>query len=178
MAYAMDEDITDRPSLLESDLSCPVCRELFRDPLLLSCGHSFCGGCLEASWKHKHTKTCPVCRKNCDGETPIPNRALKNTTESFQKEKGWRITGAPQVICGLHQRDLHLYCVHDEELMCAECVVLHSGHDVRPVDHGVQYCQVEQLPLIYSNLLGKKHSRSMHLVIMTLCLIIERLFLP
>ncbi|XP_026780563.3 tripartite motif containing 35-28 [Pangasianodon hypophthalmus] len=141
MASAMDEDITDRPSLLESDLSCPVCRDLFRDPVLLSCGHSFCEECLENSWKNKNTKLCPVCRKNCDGETPIPNRALKNTTESFQKEKGWRITGAPQVICGLHHRDLQLYCIHDEEPICAECVALHSGHDVKPIDHGVQYCQ-------------------------------------
>lgn len=147
--YDDDEDITDNPSLLESDLSCPVCKDLFRDPLLLSCGHSFCGPCLEASWKHKRPKTCPVCRRNCEGETPILNRALKSTAESFQKEKGWRVTGAPQVICGLHHRDLQLYCVHDEVPICVECVALHSGHDIRPVDHGVQYCQV----IYYTHLL-------------------------
>ncbi|XP_060717835.1 tripartite motif containing 35-28 [Tachysurus vachellii] len=141
MASAMEEDITDRPSLLESDLSCPVCRELYQDPLVLSCGHSFCSECLERSWKPKSTKTCPVCRKNCDGETPIPNRGLKNSTESFQKERRWQITKAPQVICGLHQRDLHLFCVQDEEPICAECVTLHSYHDVKPVDYGVKYCQ-------------------------------------
>lgn len=149
-ACAMDEDITERPSLLETDLSCPVCQDLFRDPLLLSCGHSFCKECLNASWMHKRPKTCPVCRRNCDAETPILNRALKNTTESFQKERGWRVTRAPQVICGLHQRDLQLFCVNDEVPICVECVSMHSGHDVRPVDHGVQYCQVNRLSFIYT----------------------------
>ncbi|XP_053466882.1 tripartite motif containing 35-28 [Ictalurus furcatus] len=141
MASAMDEDITDRPSLLESDLSCPVCKDLFQDPMLLSCGHSFCQACLESSWKHNRSKMCPVCRRNCEGETPILNRALKSTAESFQKERGWRVTRAPDVICGLHLRELQLFCVHDEEPICAECVSLHSSHDVRPVDHGVKYCQ-------------------------------------
>ncbi|KAI5092280.1 hypothetical protein C0J45_17911, partial [Silurus meridionalis] len=127
-------------SLLESDLSCPVCRELFRDPLLLTCGHSFCAACLEASWKHQRQK-CPVCRKDCDGETPIQNRALKNTVESFQKEIRWHMTRAPQAICGLHQRELQLFCVHDEGPICVECVTLHSGHDIRAIDHGVQRTQ-------------------------------------
>ncbi|KAI5620854.1 hypothetical protein C0J50_19582 [Silurus asotus] len=140
MASGMEEDITERPSLLESDLSCPVCRDLFRDPLLLTCGHSFCAACLEASWKHQRQK-CPVCRKDCDGETPIQNRALKNTVESFQKEIRWHMTRAPQAICGLHQRELQLFCVHDEGPICVECVTLHSGHDIRAIDHGVQYCQ-------------------------------------
>ncbi|XP_076141453.1 E3 ubiquitin-protein ligase TRIM4-like [Alosa pseudoharengus] len=37
----------------EDELSCPVCRELFSDPLLLSCGHSFCRSCLEESWRER-----------------------------------------------------------------------------------------------------------------------------
>lgn len=149
MASAMDEDNTDRPSLLETDLSCPVCKALYRDPLLLSCGHSFCRECLEGSWEHKRPKMCPVCRRNCDGEMPIPNRALKNTTESFQKEKQWRSTRAPLVICGLHQRDLQMFCVQDEEPICVDCVTLHFGHEVKSVDYGVNYCQVGQIPFIF-----------------------------
>ncbi|XP_076868847.1 E3 ubiquitin-protein ligase TRIM35-like [Brachyhypopomus gauderio] len=138
-----DEDITDRPSLLESDLTCPVCKELFRDPVLLSCSHSFCRECLDASWKHKSKKDCPVCRKCCDGEQPISNRALKNACESFQKEKGWRIPGGAEVLCGLHNRELSLFCIKDETPICVECVTLHSGHDFYPLDQGVPFCKDE-----------------------------------
>lgn len=137
-----DEDISERPSLLESDLTCPVCKELFRDPVLLSCSHSFCRACLDGSWKHRVSRECPVCRKCCDGEQPIPNRALKNTCESFQKEKGWRVPGATELLCGLHQRDLQLFCIKDEAPICVDCVTLHSGHDFLPLDQGVPFCQV------------------------------------
>uniref|UniRef100_A0A3P8SYX2 RING-type domain-containing protein n=1 Tax=Amphiprion percula TaxID=161767 RepID=A0A3P8SYX2_AMPPE len=27
---------------LQSELTCPVCLELFRDPVILECGHHFC----------------------------------------------------------------------------------------------------------------------------------------
>ncbi|XP_062841498.1 tripartite motif containing 35-28 [Trichomycterus rosablanca] len=142
-SFESSDDISDRPSLLESELTCPVCQDIFRDPLLLSCSHSFCRVCLEASWKNKSKKTCPVCRKNCDEEKPIPNLALKNTSESFQKEKAWHVSGAPPIICGLHQRELQLFCVHDECPICVECVTLHTGHEMTPIPKGVDVCKDE-----------------------------------
>lgn len=138
-----DEDITDRPSLLETDLTCPVCKDIFKEPVLLSCSHSFCQECLEASWKNQAKRQCPLCRKCCDGETPIPNRALKNTCVSYKKERSWRGTGLDEIICGLHQRPFQLFCIKDEEPVCVDCVTLHSGHELRPVDQGVPFCKDE-----------------------------------
>ncbi|KAG1947516.1 zinc-binding protein A33-like [Pimephales promelas] len=137
-----DEDITDRPSLLESDLTCPVCKDIFREPVLLSCSHSFCRQCLESSWKNQTKKQCPLCRKCCDGETPIPNRALDNTCVSYKKERNWR-TGGPvdEIICGLHQRPFQLFCIKDEEPVCVDCVTLHPGHELVPIDQGVPFCR-------------------------------------
>uniref|UniRef100_A0A8C6KLU8 RING-type domain-containing protein n=1 Tax=Nothobranchius furzeri TaxID=105023 RepID=A0A8C6KLU8_NOTFU len=31
-----------RCAALQSELTCPVCLELFRDPVILECGHHFC----------------------------------------------------------------------------------------------------------------------------------------
>uniref|UniRef100_A0A3B3VZZ9 Uncharacterized protein n=1 Tax=Poecilia latipinna TaxID=48699 RepID=A0A3B3VZZ9_9TELE len=43
---------------LEEDLCCPVCKEVFVDPVVLSCSHSFCKECLKNSWR----PVCLVCR--------------------------------------------------------------------------------------------------------------------
>ncbi|KAG7251340.1 hypothetical protein CRUP_027294 [Coryphaenoides rupestris] len=54
---------------LESELTCPICLELFEDPLLLPCAHSLCFGCahriLAASGQTAASAAsfqCPTCR--------------------------------------------------------------------------------------------------------------------
>ncbi|XP_052000252.1 zinc-binding protein A33-like [Xyrauchen texanus] len=143
MADYEDEDIADRPSLLESDLTCPVCKDIYKEPVLLSCSHSFCEECLAASWKNQSKRLCPMCRKCCDGETPISNRALKNTCASYKKERSWRGTGLDDIICGLHQRPFQLFCIKDEEPVCVDCVTIHPGHELSPIDQGVPFCKDE-----------------------------------
>ncbi|KAM6967848.1 zinc-binding protein A33-like [Aplochiton taeniatus] len=132
------------PFLLQEDLTCPVCRDLFNDPVLLSCSHSFCKECLNKAWLQGVNK-CPVCRKNCKGETPIPNRALNSACESFQKEKGWRTpsVASPDNHCNIHNLELQLYCIKDEEPVCVECVTLHRTHELLPLNKGAPYCKEE-----------------------------------
>uniref|UniRef100_A0A3Q3DZS2 E3 ubiquitin-protein ligase Midline-1 n=1 Tax=Hippocampus comes TaxID=109280 RepID=A0A3Q3DZS2_HIPCM len=55
---------------LESELTCPICLELFEDPLLLPCAHSLCFGCAHrilvshcATNESVHSAfQCPTCR--------------------------------------------------------------------------------------------------------------------
>ncbi|XP_071004303.1 zinc-binding protein A33-like isoform X1 [Oncorhynchus clarkii lewisi] len=139
-----DEEMSEVPSLLQEDLTCPVCKDLYRGPVLLSCSHSFCKECLEKCWKGPG-QNCPVCRKSCDGEQPISNRALMDATESFQKEKRWRgpnaISNVP--LCNLHRLAFQLYCVKDEEPVCVDCVLLHRAHELLPLNEGTRLCQEE-----------------------------------
>uniref|UniRef100_A0AAZ1WXI2 RING-type domain-containing protein n=1 Tax=Oreochromis aureus TaxID=47969 RepID=A0AAZ1WXI2_OREAU len=70
----------------EEDLCCPVCQEVFRDPVILSCSHSFCKDCLKTSWREGPVHECPVCNRRSSKECPPLNRALKNLCESFLQE--------------------------------------------------------------------------------------------
>ncbi|KAK0131914.1 Zinc-binding protein A33 [Merluccius polli] len=144
----MDEimDVSgDRLPTLEENLTCPVCRDVFRDPVLLTCSHSFCRGCLEQSWRSKD-RTCPVCRAVFKEDQPTANRALSDTCEVFLKDKQWQNRDRPDKdsLCRLHGLGFQLYCMKDEELLCVECVKQHQYHEVCPLQGGLSYCK-EQL---------------------------------
>ncbi|XP_041961073.1 nuclear factor 7, ovary-like isoform X2 [Alosa sapidissima] len=123
---------------LEDELSCPVCRELFSDPLLLCCGHSFCRSCLEESWRERgrEKRRCPLCRHQNQNSRDFvaPNLALKNLCEAFmlQVNREHQLLGPrsrSQGVCPEHSQRLQLYCQDDEQLVCVECVSqLHHSH--------------------------------------------------
>ncbi|XP_011304692.1 E3 ubiquitin-protein ligase RNF8 [Fopius arisanus] len=48
--------------ILDEQLSCSICSEIFVNPTSLNCRHTFCKFCI-SSWKKKNKKAnCPICR--------------------------------------------------------------------------------------------------------------------
>ncbi|XP_036412965.1 zinc-binding protein A33-like [Colossoma macropomum] len=112
---------------LEQDLSCPVCFEIFNDPVILSCSHSFCRTCLQQSWEEKIERECPVCRCRSSEDHLPTNLALRSACESFLQQK--RERELDPLRCSLHSERLHLFCEKDEKLVCAKCVSQeHQNH--------------------------------------------------
>lgn len=49
---------------LREDLTCAICCDLFRDPVMLPCMHHFCRPCITRYWRGTQGPvTCPQCRK-------------------------------------------------------------------------------------------------------------------
>uniref|UniRef100_A0A4W5NZS6 RING-type domain-containing protein n=1 Tax=Hucho hucho TaxID=62062 RepID=A0A4W5NZS6_9TELE len=61
--------------------------DIFRDPVILLCSHSFCKDCIHGYWREREVKECPVCRKRSELSDAPLNRALKNLCEAYSKEK-------------------------------------------------------------------------------------------
>ncbi|XP_074534812.1 E3 ubiquitin-protein ligase TRIM39-like [Halichoeres trimaculatus] len=120
-------------SRLEEDLSCPVCQEVYQDPVILSCCHSFCKDCLQSWWREKEDRECPVCKRRNSKEMPPLNFALKNLCESFLQEGGQRPS---EDLCSLHSEKLKLFCLDHQEPVCHICRVSekHRRHRFRPID--------------------------------------------
>ncbi|XP_051994564.1 nuclear factor 7, ovary-like [Xyrauchen texanus] len=116
-------------SLSVEELSCPVCCEIYKNPVVLSCSHSVCKECLQQFWKTKRTQECPVCRRRSSRDEPPRNLALKNLCEMFVKERN------EEEICSLHREKLKLFCLDDKQPVCLVCrdSEKHVNHKFRPI---------------------------------------------
>ncbi|XP_046872212.1 E3 ubiquitin-protein ligase TRIM35-like [Hypomesus transpacificus] len=139
-------------SLPEEDLSCPVCCDIFNDPVVLSCSHSFCKACLQEYWKQRESRECPLCRRRSSRPDPPCSQVLKNLCESFLQERRQRASAGSEVLCSLHSEKLKLYCLDDKQPVCVVCQTSrkHKNHDCCPIDEAAQDHKEELQPALKS----------------------------
>lgn len=140
--------------LSEADLSCAICCEVFRDPVVLKCSHSFCSPCLQQYWTVGLSRDCPLCRAR-SVDDPVPSLTLKNLCESYLEEQdemeeaeAEEACGEPAELCPLHGERFKLFCTKDEEPVCVVCLTSrkHKQHDCCPVGEAVVDVRVRRSP--------------------------------
>uniref|UniRef100_A0A3B4XST1 Uncharacterized protein n=1 Tax=Seriola lalandi dorsalis TaxID=1841481 RepID=A0A3B4XST1_SERLL len=105
-------------------LSCHVCSETFRDPVSLSCNHSFCSSCLKKFWEQAKNKNCPICKSKSSKVISCVNFGLKELKV--------------EVVCSKHQEEPKLFCKDEDRAVCPVCEFsLHQSHKVVPVERAV-----------------------------------------
>ncbi|KAG7492493.1 hypothetical protein MATL_G00015200 [Megalops atlanticus] len=129
--------MADKASLLKEEVCCSVCCDIFKDPVVLKCSHSFCRVCLQQCWEEKSSWECPTCRRKSSVEDPPVNLALKNVVELYLKQK--TESEAPEkseARCSLHGEKLLLFCEEDQEAICVVCQTSkkHRHHQLCPVE--------------------------------------------
>ena len=74
---------------IEADVTCPVCLELFSDPVLLRCLHTLCRDCsrLPAVQIDPNTIQCPTCRKNTDVSEVTNDFKTQNWVDLYKQLK-------------------------------------------------------------------------------------------
>ncbi|XP_076603998.1 nuclear factor 7, brain-like [Chaetodon auriga] len=121
----------------EEDLTCSVCHDVFRDPVVLSCSHSFCKDCLKIWWRQKETRECPVCKRRSSRDEPPVSLVLRNLCETFLQQRDQR---ASEALCSLHSEKLKLFCLDHQQPVCLVCrdSEKHSDHRFRPIDEAAR----------------------------------------
>ncbi|XP_030269523.1 nuclear factor 7, brain-like [Sparus aurata] len=124
-------------SRLEEDLCCPVCIDVFKDPVILSCSHSFCKDCLQSCWAEKQIRECPVCKRRSSKNIIPPNLALKNLCGTFLQERDQR---ASEDLCSRHSEKLKLFCLDHQQPVCLVCrdSEQHTNHKFRPINEAAR----------------------------------------
>ncbi|XP_069809396.1 E3 ubiquitin-protein ligase TRIM17-like [Dendropsophus ebraccatus] len=117
---------------VRDDLLCPICLSTFTDPVILTCGHNFCRGCIDQFLNIQDefgVYSCPQCREKFPQRPSlIRNIALHNVAERFVEEP-------PAVKCSIHEKILEYYCTEDAACICVYCSAEeHRQHLVEKVE--------------------------------------------
>ncbi|XP_072098973.1 E3 ubiquitin-protein ligase TRIM50-like [Mobula birostris] len=147
---------------LEDQLLCPICLEVFKQPLMLQCGHSYCKNCvLSLSSNLDNYFTCPVCRKTVDCSSSSPNVSLARVIDTLTVISG---SSGNQENCRDHHNPLSLYCENDQQIICGLCGIIgqHKQHKLTPLS-SVYGRMKEQLALLITEAQMQKNNMERHI---------------
>ncbi|XP_032903264.1 nuclear factor 7, brain-like [Amblyraja radiata] len=143
---------------LREELICPVCLDIFTDPVSLQCGHNFCRSCITLCWERDGRNSCPECRAEFADGTLIVNWALSSLAEKTQTLNLNQKVKESKLHCEKHQVELKLFCETDKKLICVICrdAREHRDHRFIPIEEAVENYKAQMKSSIES--LTKKNS--------------------
>ena len=147
---------------LEEQLNCSICLDIYTDPKLLQCFHTYCRKCLVKlvvrDQQGNLSLTCPICRQ----PTPVPANGVTGLQSAFQTNEFLRIREdlikksdttvslkgskvdatlfTPSIQkdipnCFVHvDKERELYCETCGELICYKCVIKGGKHHSHDYD--------------------------------------------
>nr|DBA26135.1 TPA: hypothetical protein GDO54_010432 [Pyxicephalus adspersus] len=134
---------------LIEDLTCSICFNIYEDPRILKCSHTFCKICLENIIRTSDSYLwrvsmgglkCPTCRGITNLSTGVHtlpiNFALKSIIEKFKSTNNRSSVRT----CPEHRGEpLDLFCFKDRKLICGQCCEVGQHQNHRTEDLEVAY---------------------------------------
>ncbi|XP_056017400.1 E3 ubiquitin-protein ligase TRIM56-like [Ostrea edulis] len=132
--------------LKEDYLTCVICFELYNEPKVLSCLHTFCEVCLDAliqKSSEKEQPVCPICREI----VPLTEQSVSGLKTHFAYkdmiEKIIRSKGLPLKklcsFCMLHSKEVEATykCLTCMDLLCELCAKTRHTYTRQTANHNV-----------------------------------------
>uniref|UniRef100_A0AAZ1X7K2 Uncharacterized protein n=1 Tax=Oreochromis aureus TaxID=47969 RepID=A0AAZ1X7K2_OREAU len=109
-------------------LLCPICPNMFTDPVTTPCGHNFCKKCITQHWDINFPFQCTVCKK------AFYNRPQVRLNPDMKLSRKQKFPNLENRMCRKHDKHLELFCKTDQTCVCMLCSVLdHKTHEVVPL---------------------------------------------
>ncbi|KAF7249252.1 Zinc-binding protein A33 [Varanus komodoensis] len=71
---------------LREELTCAICFDLFRNPVMLDCMHHFCKECIQRYWDScSEVATCPQCRRKFPSRSFRPQYLVSGVVETVRR---------------------------------------------------------------------------------------------
>ena len=130
-------------------LECTLCLDVFTEPKMLSCLHSFCSNCLTLYVSRNHenqTLNCPICRTEWDNvKNPIEKLPIDSVLNAELNHWNELLDIKEKNFCGCREEgeerlEAIVYCIECEEHFCEECQKAHNRlaknkkHSMGPIE--------------------------------------------
>ncbi|XP_067829965.1 zinc-binding protein A33-like isoform X1 [Heptranchias perlo] len=115
---------------LGDELNCPICLDIFIDPVMLDCGHDVCRQCILQCWEKEKKAFCPECGEVFRDKNLKANRALGVLSNKIRNLNMKNTVDSSKVFnpfCDEHQEELKLFCETDKKLICVMCLDRRDG---------------------------------------------------
>ncbi|XP_036309009.1 E3 ubiquitin-protein ligase TRIM38 isoform X1 [Pipistrellus kuhlii] len=117
---------------MREEATCSICLQLMAEPVVISCGHSYCQACLlsfmgpaSSPLRQQDTETfsCPQCRAPFQRGSLRPNKQLGSLIAALRELE-------QELLCQEHGERLDLFCEDEGQLICWRCErdPRHRGH--------------------------------------------------
>uniref|UniRef100_A0A668AWE3 RING-type domain-containing protein n=1 Tax=Myripristis murdjan TaxID=586833 RepID=A0A668AWE3_9TELE len=73
-------------SLSNSEFTCSICLDFFREPVSTPCGHNFCQSCITNCWDSRDISQCPLCMTEFHRRPELQvNTGFREVVEHFKR---------------------------------------------------------------------------------------------
>lgn len=114
---------------LEEELLCPICLNVFDEPIQLPCKHNFCRGCISEAWaKDNGAVRCPECNHDYNQKPTLEkNFKLANIVKRFNALNTEKVPAVLQcVLCRRGpQLPVRKVCLRCKEPCCQTHIQTH-----------------------------------------------------
>jgi hypothetical protein len=157
--------ITVQHAMVQRSMCCSMCQNVFKDPRILACGHTFCLTCLAKQTRSMKIPQCGVCQKSWP--SPATSLLKNEAVASVCNILSAALSQNPILDCSLPSfnvieqesskscsqhvdQKMICYCKSCAELLCPRCAIKsHKGHDCVEI---ADYCkELDQILLKKQN---------------------------
>ncbi|KAM8975976.1 LOW QUALITY PROTEIN: E3 ubiquitin/ISG15 ligase TRIM25-like [Pelodytes ibericus] len=121
---------------LAEELSCSICLNIYKNPVMLTCGHNFCNHCITIFFDHQQESgiySCPECREiSVQRPLQLKNLKLSNIVEHYcalgtePVPQVAKVAKIPCTYCVDSERSAVKTCLHCEASLCDMHLKNHS----------------------------------------------------
>ncbi|KAL8625980.1 hypothetical protein ACOMHN_012572 [Nucella lapillus] len=117
-----------------TDTECSICHELYTDPMLISCGHVLCRGCLLFWLRSQQDAACPLCRRPIvSPDTGQSSQSLDDIVDGFPTDVTMKIwVESEQLLLRDHAcqscvtQAATSLCLQCDDFLCTACTAMHG----------------------------------------------------